>query len=445
MKLRRATAILLAGVMATSLAACGSSTESESTENTTAQQAAEENQTGEAGEQITLRMAWWGSQTRHDATNKVIEMYEAAHPNVNIEAEFYDFDSYFTKLDTLVAAEDVWDIFQLGGNFPKYLNNIELLDSYIESGVIDVSDTTDNFLATTRNTDGTQVGISIGTNTYGIAYDPAMFAEAGVEEPTDNWTWEDWKNACLTISDKLGVYGSSKMDNFIAGVTQRVSQAEKDANFFNKTNDGLGWTDPQPIADYMQMIKELTDAGAYPDAGAIKEIKDIEGDYLVTEDAAMTWVASNQIASIVNAAGREVKIAPVPRLTEDGPYGMSVQSSQQLCISKNSEHKEVAADFINYFVNDIEANKVLNGERGVPIMSKVREAVVAQADDTSKMIYDFVDKIGSFPVEDCNVISPDPKTEIEDMDKLLIEKVQYGELTAEEAAQQLIEFAESKF
>lgn len=440
MKLRRLMALTTAAIMAASLTACGGQKA-----ETNTQTADSRKESAAAGEQITLRMAWWGSQTRHDATNKVIEMYEEQNPNVQIEAEFYDFDSYFTKLDTLVAADDVWDIFQMGGNFPKYINSIEPMDAYIEAGTIDVSDTTENFLATTRDNDGTQVGISIGTNTYGIAYDPAMFAEAGLEEPSDNWTWDEWKADCLAITGKLGIYGSSKMDNFIAGVTQRASQAEKDGNFFKKTNDGLEFTDTATFASYMQMIKDLTDAGAYPDAGAIKEIKDIEGDYLVTEDAAMTWVSSNQIASIVNAAGREIKIAPVPRITKDGSYGMGVQSSQQLCMAKSSKNKEEAAKFINYFVNDIEANKVLNGERGVPIMSKVRDVVMEQADDSSKMIYDFVDKIGNFPKEDCNVISPDPKTEIEDQYKLLIEKVQYGDVTPEDAAKQLVEFAESKF
>ena len=440
MKLRRLMALTTAVVMAASLTACGGQ---KAETNTQAADSGKES--AASGEQITLRMAWWGSQTRHDATNKVIEMYEEQNPNVHIEAEFYDFDSYFTKRDTLVAADDVWDIFQMGGNFPKYINSIEPMDSYIEAGTIDVSDTTENFLATTRDNDGTQVGISIGTNTYGIAYDPAMFAEAGLAEPSDNWTWDEWKADCLAITEKLGIYGSSKMDNFIAGVTQRASQAEKDGNFFKKTNDGLEFTDTATFASYMQMIKDLTDAGSYPDAGAIKEIKDIEGDYLVTEDAAMTWVSSNQIASIVNAAGREIKIAPVPRITKDGSYGMGVQSSQQLCMAKSSKNKEEAAKFINYFVNDIEANKVLNGERGVPIMSKVRDVVMEQADDSSKMIYDFVDKIGNFPKEDCNVISPDPKTEIEDQYKLLIEKVQYGDVTPEDAARQLVEFAESKF
>lgn len=434
MKLKQITALCLAGILSTGLAACGGSKSQPASDPS-----------AENGSQITLRMAWWGSQTRHDATNEVIKLYESQNPGVHIEAEFYDFDSYFTKLDTLVAADDVWDIFQLGGNYPKYRNNIEPLDAYIENGTIDVSGTTENFLSTTQDNDGVQIGLSIGTNTYGIAYDPALFQEAGLKEPSDHWTWKEWKEDCLVITEKLGIFGSSKMDNFIAGVTQQISQAKKDANFFSKTNDGLEWTDPAPLADYLQIIKELTDAGAYPDAGAIKEIKDIEGDYLVTADAAMTWVSSNQIASIANAAGREIKIAPVPRITEDGPYGMGIQSSQQLCISKNSKAREEAAKFIDFFVNDIEANKILNGERGVPIMADVREAVMAQADESGKLIYEFVDRVGNFPSEDYNVISPDPKAEIEDQYKLFVEQVQYGDLTPEEAAKQLIEFAKSKF
>ena len=158
MKIRRLMALITAALMAVSLTACGGQ-KAETGAQTEAggKEAAAGTEAGgkeAAGEKVTLRMAWWGSQTRHDATNKVIEMYEAQNPNVEIEAEFYDFDSYFTKLDTLVAANDVWDIFQMGGNFPKYMSSIEPLDSYIEAGTIDVSDTTENFLATTRDNDG---------------------------------------------------------------------------------------------------------------------------------------------------------------------------------------------------------------------------------------------------------------------------------------------------
>ena len=93
-------------------------------------------------------MAWWGSQDRHDRTIKAIELYESLHPNVKIEYEYYSFDDYFTKLKTLVASDQVWDIFQLGGNFPMYMDKIYPLDDYIASGVVDVSGPTSPYCAT---------------------------------------------------------------------------------------------------------------------------------------------------------------------------------------------------------------------------------------------------------------------------------------------------------
>lgn len=85
----------------------------------------------EDDEKITLNMAWWGSQVRHDATVKVIELYEEKNPHVTIEYEFYDYEGYYTKLGTLAASNDIWDIFQLNNQFPQYINQIEPLDEYV--------------------------------------------------------------------------------------------------------------------------------------------------------------------------------------------------------------------------------------------------------------------------------------------------------------------------
>ncbi|MDF2803691.1 MAG: extracellular solute-binding protein family 1 [Anaerocolumna sp.] len=446
MRLKRFMAILLTAILLVGITACSSDkTSTDTGSNTEVTPSTDENkEDSNSGDKITLSMAWWGSQTRHDATVKVIELYESLNPAIDIQYEFYDFDGYFTKLNTLVASDTVWDIFQLGGNFPTYLNSIVPLNDYIAKGTIDTSNTNENYLATTQ-WEGKQIGISNGVNTYGIAYDPAMFTQAGLQEPAENWTWEEWKNACLTIKDKLGIYGSSKMDDFIAGASAGVSQEDFSLNFFALTNDKLGFEDPSLLINYFKIRKELVDAGAYPDSGAIAEIKDIEGDYLVTGDAAMTWVASNQMPTLAAAAGREIKLAPIPRKTADGPSGATIQSSQMLCVSTSSSVPEEAAKFINFFENDEEANKILNGERGVSIMSNIREMLLAQADEATTAMYNFVDLIGTFETGEINVVSPAEKTEIEDQYKLFMEKVIYGEATPEEAAQGIYDFAQKKF
>lgn len=439
MNLKKVLALLSAAAVTLSLTACGVAPAS-STPVASGSAAVP----ASTGEKVKLRMAWWGSQTRHDITQQVIDLYESQNANIDIEAEFYDFDGYFNKLNTLVASNDVWDIFQLGGNFPTYIDKIVPLDAYVESGVVDVSNTTEMFLNTTMS-DGKLIGLSSGVNCYGIAYDPAMFTEADVPQPTDNWTWDDWKSACLTIHEKLGIYGSSKMDDFIAGASMGISQEDFKLNFFALSNDKLGFDDATMMQDYFAIRKELVDAGAYPDPGAISEIKDIEGDFLVTGEAAMTWVASNQMPTLAAAAGREIKMAVVPRKVADGPSGATIQSSQMLCISQDSAYPEEVAKFISFFQNDAQANAILNGERGVPIMSNVREVLLEGADAAKQEMYDFVDKIGSFETGEVNVISPAPKTEIEDQYKLIMDKVVFGELTPEQAAQELYTFAAGKF
>ena len=257
-----------------------------------------------AEEEINLRMAWWGSQDRHDKTVAAIELYEELNPNVHIEYEFYSFDDYFTKLKTLVASDEVWDIFQLGGNFPMYLDKIYPLDEFIESGVVDVSKISAANLKTTQQTDGTQLGLTNGINTYGIAYDPAMFEEAGAELPTENWTWDDYKAAADKITEELDIFGSSTFlsSDFIAGCSTYIGQQGGlgEFGFFNLDLTGMGFEDPQMLAPFIQMRADMIKNGSYPDAGASAEVTNIENDFLVTGEAAMTWVAVNQFPTIYN-------------------------------------------------------------------------------------------------------------------------------------------------
>ena len=398
-------------------------------------------------EKITLRMAWWGSQTRHDRTIAVIELYESLHPNIDIEYEPMDFDGYFNKLATLVASNEVWDIFQLGSNFPTYQSKICTLNDFIKNGVIDVSGTTDAFLRIAADEKGNQVGLCSGVNTYGIAYDPALFAAAGVAEPTENWTWADYKQACLTIHEKLGIYGSSKFDDWQAGASAGINQEGFGIGFFNKTNDGLGFTDYKMLSDYLQMRADLVDAGAYPDPGACQEISDIENDFVVSGEAAMTWVASNQFVSLCTAAGRELKLINPPRKTANGPAGVSIQSSQMLCVSSDSKYPAEAAKFIEFFQSNIEANQILLAERGIPTFTAVREALAGNLTDIEKAVYEYVDVVGAFDTggETVNPSSPACTDTIKEQYNYYLNKVIYKEMTADEAAKALYDFAASQF
>ncbi len=404
-------------------------------------------------EPVTLRMAWWGSQTRHDITVAAIELYEEQNPNVTIEYEFYDFDSYFTKLKTLVASDQVWDIFQLGGNFPEYIDKIYYMNEFIDNGTIDVSDIPESYLKITQDTSGNQIGLSNGLNTYGIAYDVDMFNEAGVPLPTDNWTWDDYKNAALKISEATGHYGCSGLasSEFIAGCSTFIGQQGKvgEYSFFNLDLTGMGFDDAQMLTPYIQMRADLINAGASPDAGAEMEITNIENDFLVTGEAAMTWVAVNQFPTIYDICkeeGRNLALATIPRVSANGPAGSVIQSSQMLCVSQDSAYKAEAAKFIAWFQTSVECNQILNGERGIPVADSVRAALEENLTEGQQIMYDYVTLVGTFETpEKVNVLSPDGQDEVVDNYRNYIQQVVSGDITAAEAADKTYADAENLF
>ncbi len=63
-------------------------------------------------QKVDLKVAWWGSQVRHEATIKVIELYQKLHPNVSISYEFAGFDDYWTKVTTMAAGGQLPDVMQ---------------------------------------------------------------------------------------------------------------------------------------------------------------------------------------------------------------------------------------------------------------------------------------------------------------------------------------------
>ena len=50
-------------------------------------------------------------------------------------------------------------------------------------------------------------GIPVGFTTHSLFYNKDLFAQAGVEEPTDDWTWSDLQAAAKTIEEKTGQKG----------------------------------------------------------------------------------------------------------------------------------------------------------------------------------------------------------------------------------------------
>lgn len=477
MKIKKLTALTLATAMVLSATACSSGKTAEETKapaTTAAETKAAETKTEETtaggtaavetgdikevvfpdqvnnGEPCTIRFGWWGGQTRHERTEEVVKMFMEKYPNVKIDTEPSDFNGYFQKLPTLIGAQDVWDVFQLGNNWAEFSTIVTDLTPYIEDGTINTDNISDGFLATTYDM-GKQMEISLGTNAHCIIYNADMFAEAGIAEPAENWTWEEYEKYAEALKEVTGDFGSSSLEEFYAACTVGVPQYEDGLNFFKADNSGLMIETPDYMVPFIEMIQRMSESGAYPDRGALNEMGTApEQNFVATGEAAMTWALSNQVVAMAKAAEENgvgtLKIATVPRKTADGPSGYAVKSSQGLTIYSQTEYPDVCAAFINFFINSTEANQVLLGERGVPVTSAVRASIEPTLSDLEKDIYAYVAMIGGW--EDSKHVfinEPSQQVAIKDEFKSQLDKVNAGELTPQQAAQNVFDFATEAF
>ena len=373
----------------------------------------------------TLSIMWWGSDTRARITEEVIHLWEEK-TGATVEFENYDGGGYWTVFQSKMAAGDLPDVFQMGNNWLTYYDTIEPLNAYVEDGTIDTTAISPAMLATTTNmANGDITGISNGTNARCFAYNPAIFDEAGVPYPTDNWTWDDFAAACRAITEATGNPAMTTLEyNFLTFTA--VTQWQEGYNFYAMDGSDFAFNgDTAPLAYIIDLLNTLQQEGCIADFGIQNEIgKNIEADWIAFGDSAIVNLSSNQFQALSNIAaesGITLELATVPRVHADGQSGMVVRSSQQMSIYKNSEKKDMAANFINFFINSIEADAILNCERGVSVNSDVLNALKADTALTNEVmakVYTAIDLFGSFP-DTANSSPAEPAANEEISDVLL--------------------------
>ncbi len=66
-------------------------------------------------------MGWWGNDDRAARTLQVIELFQAAYPEIKVMGEPNGGTAdHFQIIDTQLAGNNAPDLIQFGGNWPDY-------------------------------------------------------------------------------------------------------------------------------------------------------------------------------------------------------------------------------------------------------------------------------------------------------------------------------------
>ncbi|WP_141502500.1 ABC transporter substrate-binding protein [Paenibacillus luteus] len=412
------------------LAACGNSSTNSPSGSNKGEEAAEK--------KVELRMMWWGSQARHEATLKVIELFEGKNPNISINAEYLGADGYWDKLNTQIAGGNAPDLIQLGNNYPDYVSRGTLLElDPFMGNEINLSDF-DEAIATSGKLNDKQYGINLGSNALGIVYNTELIKKAGMEPPKAGLSWEELEQYSKELVAKLGsgYYAFADQSAFTHYVGHYVRQNGK--ALFDGSSISFDETD---MTSWFDMWKRFRDEGIIPSAEKSAAYLEVAPDnsMLVEGKTAMVVMWSNQLKAFQEAMQDELEMIPLP--SGGTEKGMWIQPSQFLGVSAKTEHGKEAAAFINFFVNDPEATAILSSDRGIPGSKVVREALKANAEPIVLKTYNYLD-VAAEQSREMDREMPN----IAEWDAALknaAQKIAFGAASAQESAQEALKAAQA--
>jgi multiple sugar transport system substrate-binding protein len=154
----------------------------------------------------TITFSGWGDETEQKVYRDSIARFNEVCPGVTVDYLPIP-DKFEDKLKAQMAGGTAPDVF--------YVNDI-LMTAFTPSGqLLPLDDymsqagvSKDDFipaLMTIFTQDGKTYALPKDWGTLGLIYLPEAFQAAGVDEPTDAWTWDDLRTAAKAISD-AGTY-----------------------------------------------------------------------------------------------------------------------------------------------------------------------------------------------------------------------------------------------
>ena len=382
---------------------------------------------GQQGSSGYIRFAWWGNPTRDERTNQVIEMFQARNPGVTIEAETVGWGDYWPRINTLAAAGDLPDVMQHDTSVILQhvrANLLEDLNPFVRRRLINLANWSADGLSAGTINNGLY-GIVLGTNAWGTGADVGVLQRAGVTINDATWTWQDFERIAIQIFQRTQV---RTMPPFEYRQAMEHIGRQFNAPLFTANERALGIAGNQQAinayADWIDMYHRINQAGA---------LHNIDDGFIANRPMAeaplgrgQVWNSdhwSNQHIAHQNSVGRELTYLMLPTVQSPAraPFGLYMRASMFISMTVHSQNKDVAARFIDFFINDIEGNRILAADRGVPIPTNVRSDLYPRVDAGNQYIFDYITKITPLS-SPADPPAPTRAIEVEDMLRTILHR-----------------------
>lgn len=261
-KWKRIAALMLAGLTAFGMTACGGNTGGETAAGT-------DGTSGSSGE---LTVAIW--DTYQEPGLKTIMEGFTAETGIPVKIQVTPWDQYWTMMEAGATGGTLPDVFWMHSNqvakYAEYDLLLDLSDQIAASEVVQMDKFPQELVELYQNRDGKQVAIPKDVDTVALWYNKTAFDEASLAYPDESWTWDTFREAAKILTKEDGSQYGTVFSPKSNHETYYNLIYDWGGKVINDERTVSGWDDPKTI-EAMEFVAGMIEDGSMPPYTTIAE------------------------------------------------------------------------------------------------------------------------------------------------------------------------------
>lgn len=299
-----------------------------------------------ASEEITGKITVWEHvYSFEDSLKEIIDGFEKKYPNVEVEYEIKDGETYYALLQTAVQAGEGPDLFWTNGTSTTQLGN------FVDNGVcedlsdkIDFKDITESAMELVTIDEKSWAVPWLTMDTRTCFYNKELFAENGWEIPK---TFSEFESLLAKIKDSGTIPISLSVAPWEMLFMYEPLLAGFDAKYTEGLSDYSVKATDQPARDCMQKMVDWGKAGYYGENWLGVDGLDSQVLAFTTGKAAML-INGSWDAALISSNNPDLNFGAFAIPAEDGKTGLVGTPACGFSVNAASKNIEAATAFANY-------------------------------------------------------------------------------------------------
>ena len=333
------------------------------------------------GEKVELTIGVVNAPAEIKIANAFIKAYQAQPGNENKEIKVVKItDTYDTWVQRQLYVDKLPDMIQVydySSEFWTYMNMLEPISEYMARDGIKESDYYESVIemAKSKEGDNNMYWAPRDYNKVVVCYNTKMFELAGIEKPSDDWTFEEFKTICeklLAAKDTITDYSGTP---YFWPADMRLQWAASYYPVISSYGGGLIDKANAKAFENLDAVKKGFDYYlSYADEGLCVTVDDTT-DAFANKQAAMIFTSRPDVPTYDQYLDGEIDFASFPILsdaTETSYIGMGC-TGYGITASCPDEEKDMAWDFLKFVMSKEGQNAFSKTGSGIPMLKALAE------------------------------------------------------------------------